>query len=441
MNRKQRRELKAIEKEPLKALKESVAHYFPSLIDEMNEIKDPRDKRYTTYSMATLLGMGLLKNICGLTSMQQMTECFNTEACIVNISDFLHNENEELPHYVTLNACLNKLDPEELQRLRKKIIYKCIRSRSFENARFRKKWLMIVDATWLPVRHEKADEHCTHREFKQSDGAKKTIYYRAVLEAKIVFGEELILSLGTEFIENNAKDAERQKEMNAAEIKQDCETKAFKRLAKRLKEEFPKLPICLLGDSLYAGEPVFDICKKNHWDYIIRFKDGSIPGIAQEYEDIPEKETGSDGHSTYVQDIAYGKHTVNLLKYHESKKEEGKDVEVTFQWVTNITITKKRAIKIVNAGRKRWKIENEGFNTQKNYRYDLEHENSENWNALKNHYLLTQIADIFRQLYVLRYQTKIGLKKTEKNISSDLLQSFSRQQVVRQEDIFSVRPA
>jgi hypothetical protein len=57
--------------------------------------------------------------------------------------------------------------------------------------------------------------------------------------------------------------------------------KAFKRLASRIKKDFPRLPITLLCDSLYAGEPVFDICRSNHWDYIIRYKEGSIPFIAK----------------------------------------------------------------------------------------------------------------------------------------------------------------
>ncbi len=48
----------------------------------------------------------------------------------------------------------------------------------------------------------------------------------------------------------------------------------------------------------------------------------------------------------------------------------------------------------------RWKIENEGFNNQKNEIYDIEHLNSRDSNAMKNHYLLTQIADIMRQLYL-----------------------------------------
>jgi hypothetical protein len=38
--------------------------------------------------------------------------------------------------------------------------------------------------------------------------------------------------------------------------KQDCELKAFHRLAKRLNTAFPRLPITLLLDGLYANGPV-----------------------------------------------------------------------------------------------------------------------------------------------------------------------------------------
>lgn len=49
----------------------------------------------------------------------------------------------------------------------------------------------------------------------------------------------------------------------------------------------------------------------------------------------------------------------------------------------------------MDQGRKRkgrWKIENEGFNNQKNGIYDIEHLNSRKSNAMKNYYLLTQVA-------------------------------------------------
>ena len=48
--------------------------------------------------------------------------------------------------------------------------------------------------------------------------------------------------------------------------------------------------------------------------------------------------------------------------------------------------------------------------------------------------IVFSIADILRQLYVYRELKKRGIKKTEKNISSDLLASFGRQ--LTREDIF-----
>ncbi|WP_313134833.1 hypothetical protein [Anaerocolumna sp.] len=78
-----------------------------------------------------------------------------------------------------------------------------------------------------------------------------------MLEAKIVLGDDLIISIATEFIENEKENVS----------KQDCERKSFKRLSETLKKIFLRLPICLMGDSLYACEPVFELCKKNKWDF------------------------------------------------------------------------------------------------------------------------------------------------------------------------------
>jgi hypothetical protein len=41
--------------------------------------------------------------------------------------------------------------------------------------------------------------------------------------------------------------------MSADKIKQDCETKAFKRLADKLKKMYPRMSIIILADSLYAS--------------------------------------------------------------------------------------------------------------------------------------------------------------------------------------------
>ena len=97
-----------------------------------------------------------------------------------------------------------------------------------------------------------------------------------------------------------------------------------------------------------------------------------------------------------------------------------------FQWVTSYEITRQNASGTAKAGRKRWKIENEGFNNQKNHRFEITHVNSCDYTAMKNHYLLIQISDLIRQLFELRYYKEHEIKEKIKNISSSLLRYFGR---------------
>ena len=51
--------------------------------------------------------------------------------------------------------------------------------------------------------------------------------------------------------------------------KEDCELKSWQRLSQRLKTQFPKLPICLVGDALYACQAVVARCQQFGWKYIL----------------------------------------------------------------------------------------------------------------------------------------------------------------------------
>ncbi|MBF0547846.1 MAG: hypothetical protein HQM08_25635 [Candidatus Riflebacteria bacterium] len=75
--------------------------------------------------------------------------------------------------------------------------------------------------------------------------------------------------------------------------KQDCETKAFYRLAEQLKERLPKTKILLIFDGLYAKGPVFSICEKYHWKYMAILKDGSIPNLTRKFEALLGLEPGN----------------------------------------------------------------------------------------------------------------------------------------------------
>jgi hypothetical protein len=346
----------------------------------------------------------------------------NQTVCFKNFSMILGLEEEllELPHWKTINDYLEKLPPEELDALIPKLVYRLTRMGSFVNSRIRNKyWQVLVDGTGLYTFDERHCPHCLTREFKDEKGnVIRTEYYHAVLEAKLVVNGNVVVSIATEFVENE----------NPFVTKQDCELKAFYRLSEKLKGRFPRLPICLCMDSLYACAPVFELCRNFKWSYIIRFKDGSISSVAKDFHALKNMESSQswdlpDGEITksykYVTGIPYKDFLLNMVEYTQS------DLKYPFVFVTNLTITKRNCEQLVLDGRRRWKIENEGFNAQKNHGLGLEHTFSKNYTAMKNHYYLIQIGHMIAQFFEIGLRRWTALKKeTSNKLFADLKEAF-----------------
>lgn len=51
-------------------------------------------------------------------------------------------------------------------------------------------------------------------------------------------------------------------------------------------------------------------------------------------------------------------------------------------WIASFEITNKNSKEIIYFGRQRWRIENEGFNNQKNGTFDMEHKYSHNYSFM-----------------------------------------------------------
>lgn len=391
-------------------------HFFKEMNCKLKNVKDSRHQSYIEYETDIILFSVIMKNITSIESMNKMTIEFNKDECINNVAKTLgYEELDELPHHDTINNFLKGLKPIEIEKIRDYMIKELFKKRCLEQYRLLDKyWTIAVDATGLASFSEKHCEHCLKREYKNKDTGEieKTIYFHYVLEAKLVVGD-MVLSIDTEFIENEGEIYE----------KQDCEIKAFKRLAERLKKRYKRLPICILGDSLYAVEPIFQICKKNNWRNIFTFKEGRTKSIWEEFQVLKEIEENEVNGCTWINSITYKDSLVNVV---EAKLIE-KEVEKNFSYITDLSINKNNVEKIVAAGRSRWKIENEGFNNQKNIKNNIEHLCSLDHNAMKNHYLLVQIADIIRQLFEVGYELIRSLKAGIKEISSRLLESFRRE--------------
>jgi hypothetical protein len=304
-----------------------------------------------------------------------------------------------IPHGDTLDYAFSKMDPNALQEIVTGFAEGLIRRKVLDPYRLLDKFLLVaLDGTGFLVFREPHCPQCLTKKHKNGT----ITYYHPVLEAKLVTSNGFAFSLMTEFIEN----------IEPGETKQDCELKAFYRLAPRLKERFPRLPICLLGDGLFAAGPVFSICEKNRWAYIITLQDKDLSTVHEEFRSLaplqPENKlifrTGPKSlirqEFQWVDDIEYtdtvrNRHQVNVLCCQETKEK----TRTKFQWITNMPLTQGRVPSIANqGGRLRWKIENEGFNDQKNGGYELEHAYSTNPVAMKIFYFLLQIAHALAQL-------------------------------------------
>jgi len=311
-----------------------INHFFPDLIPLLRQGKDHRHQSYITYKNHVLLFVRILAAVFRIESMRKITDELNRSISIKNSEKMLGiDELEELPHWKTINDYLEKPDPSILEEIIPKLVTRLTRMRTFEKSRIRNKyWHIVVDATQLYSFSERHCEHCLERKYKDIEGnIIRREYYHVVLEAKIVLNRNMAISICTEFVENESPDV----------TKQDCERNAFYRMAKKLKKRFPRLPICLGMDSLYACAPVFTLCEENNWKYIIRFKDGSIKTIAEEFHalkhmDIANAWTKQIGEvqatHRFVTNIPYKSHELNIAEYTQS------DMKYSFVFITNLPI-------------------------------------------------------------------------------------------------------
>lgn len=402
----------------------------------MSPIKDPRnpDAPNLTYPVEALIFQGLGMFACRLGARRQMEFLQRTPAAAQTFSTVFGVD--KVAHGDTVNNVLCAVDPDQTQEVVCSMVETLIRKKVLCSQRLRDTYYMIaIDGTRFLNYPERHCPHC----LTQTHGNGTTTYYHSVLEAKLVTPGGLALSLMSEFIVNPAENP----------TKQDCELKAFYRLAERLKERFPKLPLLLLMDALFACGPVFDLCRRNRWEFIINLKDGSLPSVNEEFQALcplsPENRllyaTGPKSevqqHLRWANDIAYvdsdrRKHRLSAFECRETKPGKGgQDQTTTFRWTGSVAINKNNVLEMSNqGGRLRWKVENEGFNTQKTGGYELEHAYTHDEKGMKNYYLILQMACIIMQLIEKGSLLKKAFPKTfgsAKNLARCLLEAWRTQ--------------
>ena len=371
---------------------------FPPLFAN---VTDPRDPTKILYPLQSLAFAGVTMFLFHLKARRQIGLLLRNGPSVCKFQALFGVER--FPHGDTLEATFSNLETDQIQTVVTGMTETLIRKKVLYSYRlFGIYFIVAIDGTGTISFSRR---HCPHCLTRTRNG--KTFYYHPVLEAKLITSNGFAFSLMTEFIENSGDKV----------TKQDCELKAFYRLAERLKTRLPRLPILLSMDGLFAGGPTFDLCHRFGWKFMIVLKDDDLPSVNEEFDALsklqPENRlawrTGKEAQIKqvfrWVDDIAYvdslkKEHTLSAIECLETKPDkEGQKKTTKFKWVTNCHVSCKNVTTLSNdGGRMRWKIENEGFNVQKKGGYELEHAYTNNPNSAKVFYLLLQIAHLLAQL-------------------------------------------
>jgi hypothetical protein len=264
--------------------------------------------------------------------------------------------------------------------------------------------VVIVDGTGLLCFHRRHCDPCLVHKHAQT-----TLYVHNVLEAKLLGPAGVVLSIGSEFIENT--DAAAARGQGAERIKQDCERKAFSRLAPKIKQAFPQARLVLAGDSLFAWGRVLDECFRQDWEFVLTFQEGHLPSLWQEYESLLplcprhrlERNSAEGIQQVYrwVKELHYEDSDRRRWQLHalECLETSAAGVATRFVWLTRLPVSATNVEESARkGGRARWKIENEGFNRQKNSGLNLQHVDRTDPEKWKAYYYLLQIAFVIVQL-------------------------------------------
>jgi len=385
---------------------------LPVLLKRLSKIKDPRNPRKIKHKHTLVLIYGILTFVFHMSSRRQANREMTRPMFMENLK-LLFPELEDLPHNDTLMRLLARIDVGEIESALIELVRKLIRNKKFVRYLVDNRYPIAIDGTQKCVRDMPWAEQCLKREVGKGDDTQMQ-YYVYVLEANLAFADGMSIPLMSEFLSYTQGDTDTNK--------QDCELKAFKRLAKRLKDNFGHLPLMVLMDGLYPNGPIIELCRKNHWDFMIVLQDKSLKSLWEEYKCLKGLEPDNHffmtrgnrkQHFEWVNHIDYyygpnerKKQILHMVICNETWEEVARDsAEIVTKksrhvWISDKPLFRKNLHERCNLGaRHRWGIES-GILVEKHHGYHYEHIFSYNWNAMKGYHYLMRLGHLINILAI-----------------------------------------
>ena len=217
----------------LRSLLCTIRHFFGDFASLFSSVTDPRNPKKTLYPLGGLAFAAVMMYLCHLRARRQIGLLLRTAAATETFAALF--KVASVPHGDTVNDGFCGMESEQIQAVLCDMIAMLIRKKVLYPYRVLGKYFPIAaDGTGTLSYSQR---HCPYCLTQTQKG--KTIFSHKVFEAKLVTPNGFAFSVMTEFVENPGENPK----------KQDCELKAFYRIAPRLKQAFPRLPVILTFQS------------------------------------------------------------------------------------------------------------------------------------------------------------------------------------------------
>lgn len=433
----------------VETLSTTVNHYFPKFNEWLRRLTDERNQGAVRYERQTIFWTALILMLTKRGSRKKITDEMGGEHFYENVRILSGQEDlERMPHGDTVEYLCMRLKEEELEEIEVKMIRSLLRSRALERYRLSQRYHTIaIDGCHV---HSFDYEHCKQCLVQEDKNGNKR-WFHMKLQASLVTPTGLCLGITSEWIEN---------EQNY--VKQDCELRAFYRMIKKIRRLYPRLPICVLLDALYAGQPTFELLTEERMQWIVVFKEGCMSHIYNWVMDV-KRECGSENviEETEEQEIEKRERRSHEERLARGATQNSKRVQVkktTYSWMAGIEYDEDRnkfnimtckeevdghktcdyvwlvsdglnlnentVKQLAQRGRCRWKIENEGINIQKNGGYQLKHLYSKDEVSIKIWIKILDLAHLINQLIEKGSLINIKTIGSIRNIAQRMFEHF-----------------
>jgi hypothetical protein len=343
---------------------------------------------------------------------------------------------EKVPSDTQMRTILDPISPAELKPIFKEV-YQVVKEKGvLEELEYLGHYLVSLDGSGY---YSSKTIHCANCLERKNSKSGEITYYHQLLAGAIVHPDrETVVALAPEPIIKQD-----------GETKNDCERNAAKRFMAQLRADHPDEPFIITEDALSANAPHIKALKKHNLRFILGVKEGDhaylFAQVAQAHQagqttDYEVTEKGVSHRFRFINQIPLNASNqdvkVNFIEYWEIKGDKVQH----FCWITDLTVTKINVFALMRAGRARWKIENETFNTLKNQGYNFEHNYGHGKQNLSVNFallmMLAFLVDQVQQLAFPLFQAVLRKEGSRKRLWQHMRALFYTLEFASLEDIF-----